>query len=198
MYRVRDARRRDCVARCRQCRLDDSVDSETRYASRRGISDGPEVIESAVRSRRIVHRFFIMYHPPHRAPKDLLRISIQRIKRNMIFMREVRSTKLNSLVGDLLSDAHVLRSGAPSTGTLVNVHERTLTCRRIKRLEGHPARGRPKAVTRPATAGYTSRSVTDRQPHRHTHSCEARVEAPRRAAPSRALEAVRRGGPCPV
>ena len=48
MYRVRDARRRDCVARCRQCRLDDSVDSETRYASRRGISDGPEVIESVV------------------------------------------------------------------------------------------------------------------------------------------------------
>jgi len=48
VYRVRDARRRDCVARCRQCRLDDSVDSETRYASRRGISDGPEVIESVV------------------------------------------------------------------------------------------------------------------------------------------------------
>ena len=121
-YATADARRRDCVARCRQCRLDDSVDSETRYASRRGISDGPEVIESVVQvaadtwadsvhasSRR---------HPP---------INLQRIKRNMIFMREVRSTKLNSLVGDLLSDAHVLRSGAPSTGTLVNVHERTLT-----------------------------------------------------------------------
>ena len=84
MYRVRDARRRDCVARCR---LDDSVDSETRYASRRGISDGPEVIESARQvARRIVHAS---------SSTDL-----QRIKRNMIFMREVRSTKLNSLVGD--------------------------------------------------------------------------------------------------
>ena len=58
--------------------------------------------------------------------------------------------------------------------------------------------GRPKAVTWPATAVSTSRSVTDRQLHRHTHSCEARVEASRQAAPSPALEALRRGGPCPV
>lgn len=104
------------------------------------------------------------------------------------FTREVRSTKMNSLVGDLLSLTRKC-SGAP-------VHERTRT-RRIRR-GGGAIRGRPKAVTRPATAGSTSRSVTDRQPHRHTHSCEARVEAPRLTAPSRALEAVRRGVPCPV
>ena len=123
MYRVRDARRRDCVARCRQCRLDDSVDSETRYASRRGISDGPEVIESVVQVAADTWAdASTLHHDDSTSSTDL-----QRIKRNMIFMREVRSTKLNSLVGDLLSDAHVLRSGAPSTGTLVNVHERTLT-----------------------------------------------------------------------
>lgn len=135
MYRVRDARRRDCVARCRQCRLDDSVDSETRYASRRGISDGPEVIESVVQVA--ADTWADSVHASSRR-FDVIAPRLQRIKRNMIFMREVRSTKLNSLVGDLLSDAHVLRSGAPSTGTLVNVHERTLTCKKDQTTGGPP------------------------------------------------------------
>ena len=96
MYRERDARRRDCVARCR---LDDSVDSETRYASRRGISDGPEVIESAVTSQVAADSRLIRRRTT-RSSSDHPRTDLQRIKRNMIFMREVRSTKLNSLVGD--------------------------------------------------------------------------------------------------
>ena len=111
-------------------------------------------------------------------------------------VRSTMHTNMNSLVGVLLSDAQVLRSAPmlperPSSSVLL-LYEKDA---RGGRRSTH---GRPKAVTRPATAVSTSRSVTDRQLHRHTHSCETRVEAPRQTAPSRALEALRRGGPCPV
>ena len=114
-------------------------------------------------------------------------------------VRSTMHTNMNSLVGVLLSDAQVLpgppKLQAPRVPPFMysayHLRERS----RGGRKSTH---GRPKAVTWPATAVSTSRSVTDRQLHRHTHSCETRVEAPRQTAPSRALEALRRGGPCPV
>ncbi len=136
MYRVREARRRDCVARCR---LDDSVDSETRYASRRGISDGPEVIESAVTSQvaadsRLIRRRRRTTDDPRSsstdAPADKTEYDIY--ERGAFYQIEQSRRRLA-----------VWRACAPERSSQYRnnshrVHERTLTVRRIKRLEGHP------------------------------------------------------------